>query len=157
MERKRAILAFRITVCNYSVEPIIQNHNRVLDPVVSTRLLLVLSRYQVAFFTSLVLIHLLCDVFRVAVVEEEWAPPRSRKPPLVRPCFVSQPSPQPHTSPPAVRAGFQSTPCSWASKTSSCSLQTFQADHQSVERSGQERNHMCLVRPRLPGTKPQVL
>ena len=59
----------------YSVEPSIQNPKRVLDSVVSTRLLLVLSRYRVAFFTSLVLIHLLCDVVRVAVVEEEWATP----------------------------------------------------------------------------------
>ena len=32
------ILKFRITVCNYSVEPSIQNHNRVLDSFVSTQL-----------------------------------------------------------------------------------------------------------------------
>ena len=124
-------------VCNLSVEPSIQNHNRVLDCVMSSEWL-------------------------------SWrrsGPPRSTGPPhdrvsrhsSVRASCRNQPSPQPHTSPPAVRPGFQSTPCSWASKTSSCSLQTFSTDHQSVARSDQERNHMCLERPRLPGTKPQVL
>ena len=95
----------KITVCNYLVEPSIQNHNRVLDCVMSSEVL-------------------------------SWrrsGPPRSTRPPhdrvsrrsSVRASCRNQPSPQPHTSPPAVRAGFQSTPCSWASKTSSCSLQTF--------------------------------
>ena len=55
MEGNGAVLDCRITVCNNSVEPNIQNHNQVLTSFVSTHLLPDSSQNRLAFFTCSVL------------------------------------------------------------------------------------------------------